>query len=463
MPTSTDRVPTGIMLRYGWGMLGAQIFRDTPAALLPIFMTTMLGVPAWLSGIVILIPKLWVIACDPLVGAYSDRMKVIRGRTPFLFVGAILTSICFLLLFTVTDYGSPGVAAISVCALFFIASTAYSIYSVPYLAVASELSADPHERTRILVYRMFFTAGGVLIGVGLAQPLVFAFGGAAKGWHIMAVSFSLICLVTMLVPAIGLRHVKMLPGGETPPNLLSQLKPVMQNKPYMILLATCFVQGIGQASGYTVMGFVYLYALQAIWMLPVFVVTMVIVGAISQPMWIGLSKRYGKKQCYIATSVVWTLVTISWFFMKPGTDVLVTLPYLGPLSTQHVLVMVRAVIIGVVNIAFLLLALSLLTDTVDYQRRRFGSAHEGVFSGLFSAAEKLAFALGPLVAGIVLSLFGFNSSTGGAKAQSPDAITGMLLLYSFVPAGTQIISLLIFSRFRLDDAEAQLRVVPQPA
>lgn len=451
------------MIRYGWGMLGAQIFRDTPAALLPIFMTTMLGVPAWLSGIVILIPKLWVIICDPLVGAYSDRVKAIKGRTPFLFVGAILTSICFLLLFTITDYGSPGVAAVAVCALFFIASTAYSIYSVPYLAIAAELSGDPHERTRVIVYRMFFVALGVLIGAGLAQPLVFAFGGAARGWHVMAISFSLICLVSMLVPAIGLRRVKMIAGGETPPNLLSQLKPVMQNKPYMILLATCFVQGIGQASGYTVMGFVYLYALQAVWMLPVFVITMVIVGAITQPMWIGLSKRFGKKQCYVATSLIWTVVTISWFYMKPGTDILLTLPFLGPLATEHVLVIVRALIIGVVNIAFLLLALSMMTDTIDYQRRRFGVAHEGVFSGLFSAAEKLAFALGPLVAGIVLSWYGFNSSTGGAKAQSPEAITGILLLYSLIPAGTQILSLLIFSQFRLDDPEAELQAQPQPA
>jgi len=460
---TTDRVPTGIMFRYGWGQLGAQIFRDTPAALLPIFMTTMLGVPAWLSGIVILIPKLWVIACDPLVGAYSDRLRTIRGRTPFLFVGAILTSLAFLALFSVTDYGSPSRAAISVCAMFFVGSTAFSIYSVPYLAVASELSPDPHERTRILVYRMFFTAIGVLIGVGLAQPLVFAFGGAAKGWHIMAVSFSVVGLSIINIPAIGLRRVKMLPAGDTPPNLLDQLKPVTRNKPFMILLATCFIQGIGQASGYTVIGFVFLYALHAVWMLPVFVVTMIVVGAITQPMWIGLSRRFGKFRCYVATSLIWTAVTISWFSVKPGTDVLLTLPLVGPLATQHVLVIVRAIIIGVTNIAFLLLSLSLLTDTVDYQRRRFGSAHEGVFSGLFSAAEKLAFALGPLVAGIVLSLFGFNSSTGGAKAQSADAITGILLLYSFIPATTQIISLLIFSRFRLEDAEAELHPAPQPA
>lgn len=444
------RVSTKTLLGYGTGQLGGQIFRDTPAVLLPIFMTTMLGVPAWLSGIVILIPKLWLIACDPLVGAWSDRQKAARGRTRFLLIGAILTSLSFLSFFLITDYGHPWVAAVAICVLFFIGSTAFSIFSVPYLAIASELSIDPHERTRILMVRMLFTTVGVLIGVGVAQPLVFALGGGAYGWHIMALSLSAVCLVTMLVPALTLRRVAMLPGGATPERLLGQLKPVFANTPYMVLLATCFVQGIGQASGYTVLGFVFLYALQAIWIVPAFIVVMVVFSGISQPIWLSLSRRWGKTRTYVVSSILWTLVTISWFFAKPGHDVLVTLPLVGPLATEHVLILLRAAIIGLTNSGFLLLSLSLLTDTVDYQRSRYGVAHEGVFSGLFSAAEKLAFAMGPLIAGVLLSLYGFTSSTGGAAAQTPQAITGILLLYSLVPAATQVVSLLIFSRFKLE-------------
>lgn len=57
-------IGTGILVRYGIGQLGAQVFRDTPAVLLPLFLTTMLGVPAWLAGLVVLGPKLWLIVCD---------------------------------------------------------------------------------------------------------------------------------------------------------------------------------------------------------------------------------------------------------------------------------------------------------------------------------------------------------------------------------------------------------------
>jgi len=94
----------------------------------------------------------------------------------------------------------------------------------------------------------------------------------------------------------------------------------------------------------------------------------------------------------------------------------------------------------------------MLTDTIDAQRRATGQANEGVFAGLFSAGEKLAFALGPVVAGVVMSRFGFVASTGGAVAQSDHAITGIVLLYGPIPAALQVVSLIVFARYRLPRA-----------
>lgn len=447
-----SRVQTGILVRYGAGQLGAQVFRDTPAVLLPMFMTTMLGVPAWMAGIAILIPKLWVIICDPLIGAWSDRVKASVGRWPFLLVGGIFTSLSFYGLFAITEYSSPIMASFAIAVLFTIASTAFSAFSVPYLAIASELSPDPHERTRIMTFRMAFMVVGVMLGVGLAQPMIFWLGGGAHGWHMMALSFAAVCFLSMLVCALGLRKVKLLPSTGEPTNLLEQMKPVLKNNPFMVLLGTTFIQNIAQAASYTVIGFIFLYAVDAIWLIPFFVVTMSIGSMVSQPLWLKLSRKYGKERCYIWASIIWAAITVTWFFLTPGNDVLVTVPFVGDLATQHVLVLLRGFAIGVVNAGFILLAFSMMTDTVDYQRQHFGDAHEGVFSGVFSAAEKLAFALGPFVGGIVLSAFGFQSSMGGAEAQSSSAVIGILLLYSLIPAGAQVLSLFLFARFDLKKA-----------
>jgi GPH family glycoside/pentoside/hexuronide:cation symporter len=441
-----SRTPLTLLFRYGAGQLGGQIFRDTPAVLLPLFMTTMLGVPAWMAGVAVLGPKLWLLVCDPMVGAWSDKTSRTVGRGPFLLFGALGTSLGFGALFTIMTFPSPLIAAASLGLIYLLASTAFSCFSVPYLALPSEMSDDPHERTRIFAYRMAFTVGGVILGVGVAQPLVFHFGGAL-GWHMMAIVFAGICLVSMLVSATG-RYSRIAVQHTAPPKLRDQLKAVADNRPFCILLLTSFVQSLSQACSYTVIGFFYLYVLHNVNMILPMVLFMSTFSLISQPMWLALSRRFGKQRSFFSACLVFIAVTISWVFCHAGTDVLITVPLLGRLSTQDVLVLVRACIIGLTNAGFLLLTLSMLTDTIELSRRSGGPSTEGIFSGLFSALEKLAFAVGPTIAGVILSASGFVSSTGGAMAQSGRVIMGVLMLYSLIPAALIALSLLIFTRYR---------------
>ncbi len=449
-PVTSDKVPRKTMILYGFGQTGAQLFRDAPAALLPLFMTTMLGVAPWLAGVVVLIPKLWVIVCDPLMGALSDQYKPRHGRRPFLVGGAVLTSLGFIALFSFSVFPSPWIAALSIGALFFIACTAFSAFSVPYLAVASELSNDPHERTTILAFRMVFAVVGVIMGIGLAQPLVFMLGGDAAAWRTMAIVFGGLCLLAMLATAYGVPRDFGHAGAvvATPGKMLLRLSVVRENRPFVVLTVTLFVQSIAQASGYTVVGFIFLYAIAEINLLLPFILVMACGSILSQPVWLKLSRRWGKERAFWGACIGWALVTITWFWIEPANDVLVTLPLWGEMPTQHMLVLVRGFIIGCTNAGFSLLTFSLLTDTIEIQRQKAGGVDEGLFSGIFSATEKLAFALGPVLAGVVLSVVGFQSSTGGAVPQDQDAIDGMIWLYSIIPAAVMALSLLAFTRYR---------------
>ena len=58
---SKDLLPISTYFGYGVGQIGGQILRDTPALILPIYMTTVLGLDAALSGLVIIIAKFWTI------------------------------------------------------------------------------------------------------------------------------------------------------------------------------------------------------------------------------------------------------------------------------------------------------------------------------------------------------------------------------------------------------------------
>ncbi len=447
-PVQKAPVSRKTMLLYGFGQTGAQLLRDSPAALLPLFMTTMLGVSPWLAGIVVLVPKVWVIFCDPIMGAISDYYKPRYGRRPFLAGGAFLTSISFIALFTFSAFPSPLIAAFTIGVLFFVATTAFSAFSVPYLAVASELSSDPHERTTILAYRIIFAVVGVVMGVGLAQPLVFMLGGDAAAWRTMALIFGVTCLVAMLATAYGVPRDFGVAKVENPKTLFSRFMAVRNNKAFVVLTSSFLILSIAQASGYTVVGFIFIYAVGDINLLLPFVLVMACGSILSQPMWLKLARRWGKERTFVGACIAWMLVTLTWLTVKPGTDVLMWLPFLGDVSTEDFFVLVRALVIGCSNAGFSVLVFSLLTDTIDKQRRQDGNVDEGIFSGVFSAIEKLSFALGPVIAGVVLSMTGFESSTGGAVAQDDFAIRGMVWLYSTIPAGLTLLSLVIFSRYK---------------
>lgn len=442
-----EKLPTRTLVLYGSGQMGAQLFRDAPAGLLPLFMATMLGVSPWLAGVVVLVPKLWVIVCDPMMGALSDHFKPRYGRRPFLVGGAVFTAVTFVSLFAFSNFSSPLVAAFSVGALFFLASTAFSAFSVPYLAVASELSSDPHERTKILSVRMVFSIIGVIMGVGLAQPLVFKLGGDAAAWLSMATLFGGVCLLAMLATAYGVPRDYGPPSTGAGRGAMRRFAAAWDNKPFVILSITLLVQTIAQASVYAVVGFIFIYAVGDISLLLPFVFAMALGVVSSQPFWFKFSGRVGKERAFWVACVGWMLLTLTWVWVAPGEDVLVTLPLWGELPTQHALVLLRGVVIGITNSGFSLLTFSMFTDTVGYQREQTGSVDEGVLSGIFSAIEKLAFALGPLLAGIVLSIFGFQASTSGPIPQDPEAIQGMIWLYSIIPAGILALSLVVFTQY----------------
>lgn len=445
------RLSFGTMLRFGIGQTGAQIVRDTPAVLLPVFMATMLGVPPWLGGFAVLVPKIWVMLCDPLMGMASDRWRLRIGRTPFLAVGAVVSSAGFVALFAVTDYPTPAIATLVVGAIYLLGVSGFSAFSVPYLAIASELSTDPHERTKLLTFRIVFAALGVILGVGFAQPVIRHFGGGAAGWHVMAAGFAGVCLATMLATAIGLRGVATPGAGGPAIGLGEQMRAAAGNRPFLVLVAVHFIQSLSQATSYAALGLVYLYVVGDVGVLIPFTLVMCGCGALSQPGWLALSRRIGKRPALVGSSLAFSALTVTWLWIRAGAGAVIDLPLFGPCGVDTLLILLRGALVGVLNQGFLLIITSMFTDTVEAGVRAGGGDNAGGLAGFWSASEKLAFAIGPVVGGAVLSASGFVASKGGAMAQSDAALHGVVLLYSLIPAALFLASLPLLCFYRLPD------------
>ena len=114
--------------------------------------------------------------------------------------------------------------------------------------------------------------------------------------------------------------------------------------------------------------------------------------------------------------------------------------------------MLRGFCLGIPFAGNILLAMSMLTDTIEYDARRTGIRREGIYTAMYSFVEKFAGAFGPLIVGILLAQAGFDKTLAPKDAQSPEVFAAVLMGMSLIPAITTAIALVIISFYKLDEA-----------
>ncbi len=401
---------------FSLGMIGERIFRDAPALLLLIFMTNYLAIPPALAGIAIFVPKILIIFVDPMVGSFSDRLNSRWGRRrPLMLAGSLLTSLSMILFFHVPRFAGPVPQSIYMSLIVLVGFMGYSLFSVPYLTMASEIAGGDDERRNVMSWRVVFMAIGLSISA-FAGGLVQTLGGGLHGYATMSWIYAGICLFTMLSTVVATRGITTAPGDTERASLISRFRMVGANKRYLRLLLVGFGQKVGEGVGYGSFAYFCIYAVHQ----PLSAIGLVVLAStagqvLAQPLWLRASRRWSAPTLYTVGVLGWCLNLLLWLAMKDQS------PYwLIPLGLQA----------GVSAGGFLMVTLGMLSNTMAADAAETGLNREGVYSGAWLAMEKLAFALGALVVGVLLSLFGFRESAGGATVhQSATAILGIAIIY----------------------------------
>lgn len=423
----------GAMLSYAVPQVGGSIFLHLPALLLMPFLTNALAVPAAFAGLVIFLPKIWVVICDPLTGILSDRARR-RGvpRAKLVAWGGIGMTIMLPLLFAPIAFGTPLLRGLYVLVAYLVASTIFSAFSVPYLSLASEIAADPRDRTRLLAMRQTANFTGALLA-NYAPALVQYFGGGRTGFGWMGVVFGGLCLATTLWV---LRLRRLTGSDDATPHRLSawqQLADVGRDRRFRLLMTAYLLQmaAVGAISA----GFLYLvvYQLKGDLLLVSLIATcMTIAGLVAQPLWVLLERRIG----------AWSTYALCVVAMAAGDGSFCLVD-----ADHRWLAFPVAIFVGVFSSGFAVMAWTLLLHRMSDAGAR-GGAQEGAYAGIWSAGEKIAIATGALLGGFVLQLTGFHSSTAGFVAQQPLALVGIKIVTSGLTAGLLLVSLLFLLRLR---------------
>jgi len=405
-------------LGYGVGMVGERVFRDAPALLLLVFMTNHLGIPAAWAGVAIFVPKLLLVFVDPFVGFRSDVTTGRAGRRkPFLALGAFLSAAAFVLMFNVPAIASTPLRTVYMTVLIGAAFTVYSMYSVPYLSFASDLSADPYQRTRLLAFRMAFLAMGLNLSAS-AGVLIEHFGGGVTGYQRMSYLYGAVCLLTMLAPVLLLREEQQASSAARRRwGYLAALRAALADRGYRRLLLVNFVQKISEGVGYGSFAYFFLYWLdQPMAAIGACVLASTAAQILSQPVWVAASRRFSRAGCCMISLAGYLLSNALWLMVP--RQVFWPVPVVGFFA-------------GCFASGLMLMLLAMMSDVAAGQPLSSSSGGEGLISGIWLATEKIGFAAGGMLVGLTLGAFGFTESQGGlAVVQSQAARIGIAFSYA---------------------------------
>ncbi|WP_298115222.1 MFS transporter [uncultured Bacteroides sp.] len=435
---------------YGFGDMASSMFWKLFGAYLMIFYTDVFGLPAAAVGTMFLITRIWDSAFDPIVGVIADRTHSRWGKfRPYLLWLAVPFGLIGVLTFFTPDW-DPTAKLVYAYVTYSLMMMVYSAINVPYASLLGVMSPDPKERNTLSTFRMMFAYIGSFIALLLFMPLVNFFSGGSKeageqqmGWTLAVVVIAVMCVVLFLGCFAWTRErVKPIKTEQNP--LKDDLKDLFHNRPWWILLGAGVAALVFNSirDGATVYYFKYFVVEEEYTSVSLFGVLFVLSGlylAVGQAANIvgviaaaPVSNRIGKRNTYMWAMIIATVLSVIFYWFD---------------KDDLVLIFVFQVLISICAGSIFPLLWSMYADCADYSELKTGNRATGLIFSSSSMSQKFGWAIGTAVTGWLLAFFGFQANA----VQSEEAISGIKMFLSFLPAVGTVLSVIFISLYPLTE------------
>lgn len=422
-----------IAWRYGVGQLPISVYFAVSALLLMPFMTTVLGVPAAIAGLAVMVPKFAAIAMDPMVGLWAERVPAgWRERRWVLLGSGLLSALAIVILFRPAVLPDPDLTGLWMAVAFGAANLALAGLSVSYLSAALDVAPAPDQRTVLMSWKVGFHMSGVLLG-GLAPLLVAFFGGGRTGYAGMGLAIGLLSALAVLVSYWGIRHVPVKAMPAAAPGIGALWRAVSAPTFFRELALLYAVKYFANGVQYAAKAYFVLFIIDVeLPFLSMMVVALTLTALLCQPIWVALAGRIGKPRTLILSTVGIGTAFALYAILGEG---------------DRAAAVGLSVIQGFFAGGGALMTSALFLDSVTRYAEQTGESQPSLLSGVWSAIEKAAFALGVFALGVILDVLGFVPSTGVPAAQSDEVLMGVKLGMAVIPAAGMVISMVLIARW----------------
>jgi maltose/moltooligosaccharide transporter len=373
----------------GFGFFGVSVIWGVYNAFVPIFLADKFHLQPFLIGFFMTLDNIAALLIQPPVGAWSDRLRTPIGRRmPFILIGAPLGAIAFGLI--------PIVAVLPL----FVACTStllisMALWRTPVVALMPDITPSPH-RSQANGIINFMGGVGAIISFVLGSQL-YRINPNFPFWM-----GSILVVLASLLVFIFIREPKIYEMPEEQPGMWASLNDILRDKErsaLRIFLAIFFwflgynaieafftlyarnQLGMNEADGALLLGqlsFVFvLFALPAGY-----------IGAAA-----------GRRVTILTGIAILAMTTLMIFFLPSVllTQVLTTLPVLGPVPIIGGLLMISGAAWALININ----SLPMVVDMTVL-------AQVGTYTGLYYLFSTLSAIAGPNINGLAIQFSGNN-------------------------------------------------------
>lgn len=425
------------------------------------FLIEIVGIQAKFASIVIFISIAWDAVTDPIIGNYTDRGGVDKRK---VMKGAILPlGIIFIVAWTSIGAGltSQTLKILLYTIISMLIWVFYTMYTIPYYAVVAELTEDYDERTNIRSTASLLNAGAV--GLGNVLPALVPTVAILLGERFASNSYAVVAaVISLMAIAFGFICVKSLEGVYTPKpvnpsagkvsvkDTFKSFGQIIKLKPAKFFLL--FVFFFLTASSMIQSNLTYM-VVDCIGMdYDTGIVYVIISMVVSMAIVVPIVEKVAEKTDRRTASIIFLTITMFGEIIAKivGLD--------AQIGNFRIMSIVCAAILGMGVGTFWTFFYSMGYDLVELDEFKTGERRESIITALPQLVQKFGSATGILMAGQLLSAYGYDSSQDTAGKESlikvvtdPHIVNGMENISTVIPAfflALSIIALIFYPMTR---------------
>ena len=423
---------------FGLGTVGRDMFYSFEANTILYFLTNVLSLPMWVFAVtstLLSVLRIMDAVNDPITGLVIDNIRSPWGKfKPAILVGGIASAIFFLMLFG--NIGTGWVFIIVFALAYILWDISYGVNDIGYWTLMPALSHDQKQREKIGAFaRICANVGMFAIMVGW-QPITSALGNTHKAWFTVAIVVTVLYLLGLLFPLLGVKEDRTHYEKEEKTSLKQMWRALVGNDQLMWTTLSMALFMVGYCSTTSLATYYMQYVYGDINMYAILAAVVGVAQIAALLVFPLFSKKFNRKQLYTAATVLVIAGYVVFMFAE----------------FSIILIAICALLLFVGQAFIQLLMLMFLADTIEYGQWKLGKRNESVTFSIQPFINKIGGALATGFVSISVVLSGIK--TGDVAAETIDAAGKLVVKGAMfvIPLLFIVVGYIIYlKKFKLDE------------